>query len=532
MQNKYVIYWIVISLFIVSACAQIVSPTGGNRDEQNPFVIQTEPGNQTTSFHSDKIKILFNEYIELKNPEKVIVSPPLKEKLNIDYKGKELEIDLKNQTLDTAYTYTINLSGSIADVHEGLTLKNYTYAFTKNSYINKDSIYGKIEDAFTKKACKDYVVGLYETIGFNDSIPFKKNPTYYGLVNDSGEFIIYNLPKKQFHVFCFHDVNKNLKYENNEDYGFLKNPVQIGEEKSILIRSNKPSLYSINKVLDKQKIGSNTYLISVYKAKDPTIQSIGKNNLKYISFLKEGLNEIDTIVVNYEQQVKDSLIEFRIANSDTIGIVNYKSIKNKKPLVVNFNSVIKPEDSVVLTLNYPSKKINSNRISILQDSTIIPFQLKQINPIKYCLLFNKIEGKQYRITVQDSTFMSYEDENNTTKQLDVKTLSSNQTGEIKLNIINTNHTSCLIYLVTNNDKEEVVDLIKNNTSEQISLKYCNPGEFKVKIIVDANKNNTWDQANWFTKTQAEEVYYLREIIGVRVLWEIEQTISIDKSIIN
>jgi hypothetical protein len=70
-----------------------------------------------------------------------------------------------------------------------------------------------------------------------------------------------------------------------------------------------------------QKIGSNTYLISVYKAKDPTIQSIGKNDLKYISFLKEGLNEIDTIVVNYEQQVKDSLIEFRIANSDTIGIV-------------------------------------------------------------------------------------------------------------------------------------------------------------------------------------------------------------------
>jgi len=527
MQNKFLLNWIIISVLIFCACAQIVSPTGGNKDDQNPFVIQTEPGNQTTTFHSDKIKILFNEYIELKHPEKVIVSPPLKEKLNIDFKGKELFIDLKNQVIDTSYTYTINLSGSVVDVHEGLTLKSYTYSFTKNNYINKDSLYGKIEDAFSKKACKDFVIGLYEQSGFNDSLPFKKNPTYYGLVNDSGEFVIYNLPKNKFHVFCFNDLNKNLKYENNEALGYIRNPIQIGEENSILVRTNKPNLYGDNKVLDKQKIGTNTYLVSIYRPKNLNIIPIHNDKIKFIHFLKEGLNDIDTLILNNELQIKDSIIQISIENKDTIELVNNKPIRNKKPVIVNYSSSIKPEDSVVFTLNYPCKNINNNRIKLQQDSNILAFQIRQINPIKYCVLFNKVEGKQYKLSIQDSTFLSYEDEYNMSKQVDIKTLSSNQTGEIKLNIINSKQVPCLIYLVSNNEKEETIEFIKNNTSKQVTLKYFNPGEYKVKIIVDSNRNGHWDKGEWFIKNEPEAVYYLKEIIGVRVLWEIEQTISID-----
>jgi len=527
MQNKFLLNWIIISVLIFCSCAQIVSPTGGNKDDQNPFVIQTEPGNQTTTFHSDKIKIFFNEYIELKHPEKVIVSPPLKEKINIDFKGKELFIDLKNQVIDTSYTYTINLSGSVADVHEGLTLKSYTYSFTKNNYINKDSLYGKIEDAFSKKACKDFVIGLYEQSGFNDSLPFKKNPTYYGLVNDSGEFVIYNLPKNKFHVFCFNDLNKNLKYENNEALGYIRNPIQIGEENSILVRTNKPNLYGDNKVLDKQKIGTNTYLVSIYRPKNLNIIPIHNDKVKFIHFLKEGLNDIDTLILNNELQIKDSIIQISIENKDTIELVNHKPIRNKKPVIVNYSSSIKPEDSVVFMLNYPCKNINYNRIKLQQDSIILAFQIRQINPIKYCVLFNKVEGKQYKLSIQDSTFLSYEDEYNMSKQVDIKTLSSNQTGEIKLNIINSKQVPCLIYLVSNNEKEETIEFIKNNTSKQVTLKYFNPGEYKVKIIVDSNRNGHWDKGEWFIKTEPEAVYYLKEIIGVRVLWEIEQTISID-----
>jgi hypothetical protein len=82
-------------------------------------------------------------------------------------------------------------------------------------------------------------------------------------------------------------------------------------------------------------------------------------------------------------------------------------------------------------------------------------------------------------------------------------------------------------LVSNNEKEETIEFIKNNTSKQVTLKYFNPGEYKVKIIVDSNRNGHWDKGEWFIKNEPEAVYYLKEIIGVRVLWEIEQTISID-----
>ncbi len=527
-QNKIYVFFLCLNLLV--SCAQIVSPTGGKKDEENPTVIQTIPPNQSTQFNSNDILINFNEYIELRSPEKVIVSPPIKEKLSLEYKGKQLIISFKNQQLDSTATYSINLSGSVTDIHEGLPLKNYTYSFSKSNHLDEDSILGRIAESYTNRPLKDYTIALYDTSGFNDSIPFKLTPKYYTISNDSGNFKIHNLPKKYFRIFCFNDLNKNNKFDNNEDYAFIKEAKDISANKSFTLKANKPDLYPKNKVLESSKIGSNSYAIVVYQPEQLAFKNTNEIKGTTNTVFKEGANQIDTFFYTSEQIIQDSLVNVLVtknnSHTDTLRVLNYKKVKNRKP-IFNTSATIRMDDTVKIFLNHPCKKIDKNRIKVFTDSTELAYQILNESAMMLSIVFNKEEGKQYKIQVKDSAFLSVDGEFNSNKIAEIKTYSSNQTGEIKLNIINLNQVPVIISLVTNNDKEEEIYRFLNDKNAESIIKYCNPGEYKIKIVADTNKNKKWDRGNWFTKTNPEPVYYLNEIIGVRILWEIEQTISID-----
>ena len=60
------------------ACANIVSPTGGPRDEDPPVVIRSNPPNFSPDFMGGDIRIFFDEFVQLKAiNQKLLISPPL-----------------------------------------------------------------------------------------------------------------------------------------------------------------------------------------------------------------------------------------------------------------------------------------------------------------------------------------------------------------------------------------------------------------------------------------------------------------------
>ena len=62
-----------------SSCAQIVSPTGGERDTIPPVMdtLLSSP-NEQIRFEKQPLSFTFNEFLNLNNPnEQIIVTPPL-----------------------------------------------------------------------------------------------------------------------------------------------------------------------------------------------------------------------------------------------------------------------------------------------------------------------------------------------------------------------------------------------------------------------------------------------------------------------
>jgi hypothetical protein len=159
-------FYLIFLSFLWASCAQQVVPTGGIKDDVPPKVLLYKPDNKTIRFNSDKIVIKFDEYISIKDPGQIIISPLLKNKPTIESNGKQISVAFLQSKPINNTTYTINFSNSIADVNEGNTLNNFSYVFSTGEYLDSNYVTGKIIQAENTKEEKDILIGLYHKANF------------------------------------------------------------------------------------------------------------------------------------------------------------------------------------------------------------------------------------------------------------------------------------------------------------------------------------------------------------------------------
>ena len=127
-------YTIILTIiFLLSSCARIVTPKGGDKDVTPPAYKSSNPKPNATNFHAKEIKIDFDEYIVLDNAnQKLIVSPPLKHKPEITSKLKTLYIkDIDSLQENT--TYIFDFGDAITDFTEGNRLPRFSFSFLRFS---------------------------------------------------------------------------------------------------------------------------------------------------------------------------------------------------------------------------------------------------------------------------------------------------------------------------------------------------------------------------------------------------------------
>ena len=93
LKNKFIP---LLCAFIISSCANIVSPEGGKKDTIAPYALYASPKDSSLNFKSSKIIITFNETIQIKDPKTLTISPRLKKGFEADAYKKKLTIKLKN----------------------------------------------------------------------------------------------------------------------------------------------------------------------------------------------------------------------------------------------------------------------------------------------------------------------------------------------------------------------------------------------------------------------------------------------------
>ena len=210
------------SLMFPWGCANTTTPpTGGPKDTIPPVLRKVEPLPATVHVPTKKTKLRFSfdEYVKIKDANAVYLSPPLEKKPKAVIRGKSLEVTFESD-LDSNTTYTLDLTGALADNNEGNLFPGYTLVFSTGAQIDSMCLTGLVQDCNTLMPVKGATVVLYKD--HSDSAVFLRRPVAAAKTDDWGFFSIRNIQDTLYRVYAIKDENNNNMYDpESERIAFL-----------------------------------------------------------------------------------------------------------------------------------------------------------------------------------------------------------------------------------------------------------------------------------------------------------------------
>lgn len=214
--------WLLLGLL---ACAKKTSPEGGPYDTTPPRLVKSTPENGAVNVKSKRIKLRFNENVQLeRQSEKVVFDPPQRTppKLTAGI-GKTITIQFEDPLLDST-TYVIDFSDAIVDLNEKNPIDGFTFAFSTGPIIDTLCLSGKLLDAQTLQPLPDFTVGIYKD--FQEGDLKEKTMLRVSRTTETGNFFIKNLAPGEYSLFGIDDIDRSYTFTApSEGLAFLSHPV-------------------------------------------------------------------------------------------------------------------------------------------------------------------------------------------------------------------------------------------------------------------------------------------------------------------
>jgi len=223
--NHRIPWFVLIISFFFTSCANIIPPSGGDRDSLPPVLVTALPKDSALNVSPKLITLTFDEFVSLQDVNSnLIVSPTLKENPIVDNKLKNVTIKFKD-SLEANTTYSLNFGNAIKDVNEGNILKNFRFVFSTGSTIDNFSYRGKVLLAEKGSIDSTLIVILHNNT--SDTAIYKNRPRYFTRINGKGVFEFNNLSGGYYTAYVLpNDFSK--KYDDSTKlFAFRSEPLLI-----------------------------------------------------------------------------------------------------------------------------------------------------------------------------------------------------------------------------------------------------------------------------------------------------------------
>ena len=523
--TKYLFFILIATL---ASCAKRGSITGGLKDTIAPTLKNSFPNNYSTNFNSKEIKLVFDEYIKLKNVNKqLVISPPLKYEPLITplTATKYLSIKIKD-TLAPNTTYSFNFGQSIADNNEGNPLNQFKYVFSTGNYIDSLSIGGHVKNSLEKETDAFVSVLLYEVNDkFNDSVIYKKPPSYITNTLDSLKtFKLENLKAGKYLLIALKDLNGNNKFDPQKDkVGFLKNYISVPTDtlyelelfqENLPFKSLKPTQASANKLLLGYEGEMNTV------TNRPTV--LLKNENKTVETIVTKFPQRDSLQVWFKPIKVDSLaLSIKIDKYDKEFTVKLRDQK-KDTLFISpkYNGTLNFRDRYYLTSSTPLVKFDNSKIKLInKDSVAVDFKTiyDEFNQ-EWFFDFDKEASQKYTLSLLPGATTDFYGITNDSLTFRATTRQLDEYGNLIVNLQNVKRFPIIVQVT--DEKGEVIASEYTDSKTKVEFNLLEPNTFNLRVIYDDNKNKKWDTGNYLEKLHPEEViYFSKTIRDVRANWD-------------
>ncbi len=538
------------------SCATIVKPSGGPKDITPPKMVSSTPEDLSTNFKGNKLILDFDEYIQLKTPEKfLLISPPLSKLPDIKVKGRSVVIRLAD-SLRSNTTYNFYLGDAIVDITEGNAITNFNFAFSTGPDIDSLSLAGNVTDALTRMPVMGALVLLYKD--FTDSVPMKQIPMYVSRTTDNGSFRMNSLASGKYRAVALLDMNNDYMYDlPNEMIGFSSDSVQPSfnsisqNDTSAIAQKALEQQYSLSIDLFPEPDSIQRILKSVIAAKHRLnvafrypMSSPGFRVLNIPDSLPWGLQEwnntndtlnawllnepdtlklevsdhgnvMDTITLSTTMKVTD-----KARNTPKATSLKYSaSLKNK---ILGYNQPL------ILSFENPVKEYNPNAFTLVRQTgkdttTILPVVRFTDSIHRHMLVsYNWNTTDYFDLYIPKGSITDIYNESCDSTHVAFKVKPMEEYGNFAVTINRpVQEYPLIIQLLT--EKGLVVSQKIVTTEKLVDFGLLPPGRYGLKAIIDANRNGRWDTGIFLKKIQPEKVLVHPKIFEVRTNWELEET---------
>jgi hypothetical protein len=579
---------LVLGVMIFShSCANTTTPpSGGPKDTIPPVITKIYPelGMTNVPVHGTKLEVVFNEYVVVKDPKSLFLSPPLEKAPKFKLKGKGVVITFESD-LDSNKTYTMDLTNAIADNNEGNMFPGFTMVFSTGDKIDSMMVTGIVQDCNTLDPIKGATVMLYKDHA--DSAIFLSRPDAAVKTDDWGFFCLRNIQDTVYRMYAVIDENNNNKYDpETEKVAFvdtLFRPV-------IMVNDTLPELMKYDMKDTLLCLARNTEVeLNLFKEKPSKQMIVNRERLgertAYITFMAP-YAQVDSIwfrgipsdkIITQFNQVQDSLeiwindsrkqpdtlfLNVRYMKTDSLGLLNsfteeIKLIKPKKAPGKSSSRDIKKEDTTaVFTLEVKPETVEQYGFEMefkypVVETAFDSLSFRYINPrqqesvARYSVIQDSLNLRKYIIKPEIELQQGYEYilKIPHRKFKDINGFYNDST-EVKVTLPTDENLSTMFLKLTNVNNKYIVDLLNEkrnqiirsyvvDNEETLKFPYLRAGKYSIRITEDLNRNGLVDTGILLEHKQPEKVrfYKLEDgtfLIDIPEKTEIEQSVDVEE----
>ena len=576
---------VILSLVFSHSCANTTqAPRGGHKDTIPPVIVKITPKPGTTNIPQKgaQITFTFNEYVVVKNPKSIYLSPPQAKSPKYKIKGKSVIVYFEEELLPDL-TYTLDLTGAIADNNEGNMFPGFTTFFSTGDNVDSMFLTGTVVDCNNLKPIKGATVLLYKD--HRDSAVFLQRPVASARTDDWGYFAVRNIKDTVYRAYALVDASANNIYNPEEDkiafLDTLVTPRRVVNDtlpelmkfdaKDTLSCLSRKTDITLNvfrekpakQMLMNKKRTSDRAAYVTFMSTDTRIDSLWFKNFppekvitelnipkdSLLLWLNDSRRMPDTLHLFVKYWKTDSLNTLVPVTEDFKLVDENRPKGKKKPAVTHNDTICKlkltatPEkfeqDGIILEFDDPPflgyfdrlsfKSINPKQIEQEEKFTI---ERDTLNLRRY-VITPKVDiqdGYEYVFKVPHRVFMDINGHWNDSTQVKVIRPKNDELSTFTLNLSGVKN-KYIIHLL-NENKSQVLREYIVDTNRSLVFPYLKKGAYCIRIIEDVNRNGIVDTGSLLQHRQPEKVRFLKtkdkDTFNIPERSEIEQSLDLEE----
>ena len=555
------------AMMFPSGCANTTTPpSGGPKDTIPPVLLKTVPlpGTVNVPVHKTQIKFTFDEYVVVKEANNIFLSPPLEKKPKYRMQGKTLVVSFESD-LDSNTTYTLDITGAVADNNEGNFFEGFTLVFSTGSQIDSMCLTGLVQDCNTLKPIKGATVLLYKDHA--DSAVFLHRPNAAAKTDEWGFFSLRNIQDTLYRVYAIRDANNNNIYEpDQESIAFLDEAYRpktvfndsIYEFKKFNMKDTalclarksdvelnvfreKPSKQFIVK---KERVGLRTAFLT-FMAPDVNIHSMKIKGLpaeKLISQINPQKDSLE-LWVNDQRKMPDTLfLDINYDKTDTLGTLlptddtvklalskelraelqksSQRNVKHEDTIAVfkgeadpttveqygfrlefKYPLIQEAWDSLSFWSVNPRQQEKKEKYQVSRDPDNL--RLYTVMPADKLM-----QGFDYHLKIPHRKFRDVNGFYNDSTELKVTLPNDEKLSSISMELSHVGKNRYIVDLLTEK-RDKVIRSFIVESDQTLLFPYVKAGKYCVRITEDRNGNGLVDTGNVLEHRQPEKVRFFK-----------------------